>query len=123
MLFEDLDAAAEVYGEALKGRLLHTTDTEGPARRAFYAVGEETVIEAVQPLSRDTVEGRDFAEFGEGVFALTFKTADLNGAAAFLRSKGQRLQGEDSDTITVDLEDTFGLRLAFTNRTIPGDLR
>ena len=123
VLFEDLAAAAEVYGRALGGRLLHTTETAGSARRAFYAVGEETVIEAVQPLVDTTVEGRDFAEFGEGVFALTFKTVNLKGAAAFLGSKSQRLQENPDGGFTVDLEDSFGLRLAFTDRTIPGDLR
>ena len=123
LLFEDLAGAQATYGDALQGRLIHSEDVPGVRRSAFYAVGEETVIEAVQPLSTDTAEGRDFAEFGEGVFALTFKTADLEGAAAFLQEKGHRLDPAGSDTFNVNIEDSFGLRLAFTNRTIPGDLR
>ncbi|MFN0089830.1 MAG: VOC family protein [Acidimicrobiales bacterium] len=122
VLFDDLDDAAQTYGHALQGRLLHEEETAA-RRSAFYAVGEETVVEAVKPLTADSPEGRDFAQAGEGVFSLTFATNDLARAASFLREKNQRLEGESSNEFWVNRDDAFGLRVAFTDRRIPGDAR
>ena len=122
-LVDHLDGAGAVYGDALLGRLLHQhTDADG-TQRAFWAVGEETVIEAVVPGRADSAEGRDHAANGEGVHAIVFATTDLDGAATFLRSKDQRLEPAGPDTVFVDGEDSFGLRVGFTRAAIPGDTR
>ena len=123
VLLEDVEQAAPLYGEALQGRLLHREEVPGSHIAAYWAVGEETVIEALQPLEATSVAGRDLAANGEGVHALTFATADLDGAAAFLRSRDQRLTATAADRFTVDLDPAFGLNLAFTSRRIPGDAR
>ncbi len=123
VLVDHLDGAGAVYGDALLGRLLHQhTDADG-TQRAFWAVGEETVIEAVVPGRADSAEGRDHAANGEGVHAIVFATTDLDGAATFLRSKGQRLEPAGADTVFVNGEDSFGLRVGFTRAAIPGDTR
>lgn len=122
VVLEDLDRARDLYGEALGGALLH--EEEGPGeRRAYYGVGEETVIEAIAPLDTSTPAGADLAANGEGVHALVFATADLRGAAAFLESKGQRLERRADDTFWVDRHDAFGLTVGFTDRRIPNDQR
>ncbi len=123
VLFEDVENAEALYGEALGGRLLHREEVPGEKRSAYYAVGEETVIEALQPLSTDTAAGRDLADNGEGVHALVFLTADLAGAATFLADKGQRLDGKTADTFWIDRDDAFGLTVGFTDRHLPGDRR
>jgi catechol 2,3-dioxygenase-like lactoylglutathione lyase family enzyme len=123
VLLEDLDNAEAVYGTALQGRLLHRDDQSAGGPRAYYAVGEETVIDAVQPTTTDTPEGRDFADNGEGVHAIVFATADLNSATAFLRERNQRLEPAGDDTVFINQEDSFGLRVGFTRATIPGDTR
>ena len=116
-LFESVDDAAATYGDALGGTLVETRD--GPdALRRFWAVGDGTVVEAVQPLEAGTPEGRDLADNGEGVFALAFRTSDLAGAATFLEEKGQRLVDRTADSFRVDLDPGFGLRLSFTDRPI-----
>jgi catechol 2,3-dioxygenase-like lactoylglutathione lyase family enzyme len=116
-LFESVDDAAATYGAALGGTLVETRD--GPdALRRFYAVGDGTVVEAVQPLDPETAEGKDLAANGEGVFALAFRTSDLDGAARFLEEKGQRVVERTADTFRVDLPPGFGLRLAFTSRPV-----
>ncbi len=123
VLVDDLDGARTVYGDTLHGRLLHErTDADG-SKRAFWAVGEETVIEAVAPGGADTAEGRDHAANGEGVHAIVFATTDLDGAVAFLHSKGQRLEPAGADTVFVHPEDSFGLRVGFTRAAIAGDRR
>ena len=85
--FADLKHAYGLYGEALGGKLLHE-EIPGRKKSAFFAVGEDTIVEAAQPLSMSSPEGRDMEKDGEGVFAVTFKTLDLNRAAQFLESKG-----------------------------------
>lgn len=122
VLLEDVGSAADLYGAALGGKLLHAEETP-EEKRAYWAVGEETVIEAVQPLVSTTPAGGDLAANGEGVHAIVFASADLAAAAAFLREKGQRLEGETADAFWVDGDDSFGLRVGFTDRRVPGDSR
>jgi catechol 2,3-dioxygenase-like lactoylglutathione lyase family enzyme len=123
VLVERLEDADALYGDALGGRLLHREEVAGDKRSAYFAVGEETVIEAVQPLSAATAAGRDLADNGEGVHAIVFATADLAGAAAFLEGKGQRLRDRTEDAFWIDRDDAFGLTVGFTDRRIPNDVR
>ena len=123
VLFERLEDAEGLYVDALGGRLLHSEEIAGEKRSAFYAIGEETVVEAVQPLSAETAEGRDLAANGEGVHGIVFATADLTGAAAFLETKSQRLERRTNDAFWINREDAFGLTVGFTNRRVPNDER
>ena len=122
MLFRDLDDAREVYQNALCGSPIHEEETPGRKRSIFYAVGEDTVIEAVQPLSPTSPEGLDMERVGEGMYSVTFKTKDLKRAADHLRSKGQRVV-EDKDSLMIDRADAFGMVIGFTERKIPNDPR
>lgn len=122
VLFRKLDDAREVYGKALGGKLIHQEDS--PQRQSIYfAVGEDTVIEAVQPLSPSSAEGQDLERAGEGIFSVTFKTKDLNRAAEHLRAHNQRLEIDDANTVTINRDDAFGMIIRFTDRKIPNDPR
>jgi hypothetical protein len=94
----------------------------GRKRSVFYAVGEDTVIEAAQPLSTNSPEGLDLERAGEGIYSVTFKTKDLKRAAEHLRSKGQRV-ANDAGSLVIDRDDAFGMVLGFTERQIPNDPR
>ena len=113
MLVRDLPAATEVYGAALGGDLVGQEETAA-ARRAFFALGDDTVVDLHQPLSPDTAEGRDLEGAGEGIFGVTFRTADAGGAAAFLREKGVPFQPGDDGSISVAPGDAFGMAIGFT---------
>ena len=67
----------------------------------FYVVGEDTVIEAAQPLSPTSPEGIDMERAGEGIYSVTFKTKDLKRAADHLRFKGQRAT-EDQGSLLIE---------------------
>jgi extradiol dioxygenase family protein len=123
VLFDSLDDAARVYGDALGGRLMHADNSDPTRPRAFYAIGDDTVIEAVAPTTTDTPEGADHAAAGNAVHAITFATADLAGARAFLAQHGLGTTEVDPHTVWVDLDARHGLRLGFTDRTLPGDTR
>jgi catechol 2,3-dioxygenase-like lactoylglutathione lyase family enzyme len=123
VLFGDLKAAKTLYVDVLGGELLHESETPGRKRSAFIAVGEDTVIEAAQPLSASSPEGRDLAANGEGVHAVTFKTLALKRASEFLKSKRQRIESESADTLVLNTADSFGMVVSFTDRAIPNDPR
>jgi hypothetical protein len=125
VLFEDLDNADTVYRDALAGRLIFEEEVPGRRRSRFYAVGEDTVVEAAQPLPGGGPEAVELERNGEGVFAATFATADLATATAFLDSKGQRTERDDDAEAGILLgpEAAFGMRLRFSSRRIPGDSR
>lgn len=122
VLFERLGDAEALYGQALGGALLHEEEIDG-ARRAYYAVGEETVIQAIEPLDASSVAGQDLTRNGEGVHDIVFATTDLTGAATFLEAKGQRLERRSDDAFWINRDDSFGLNVGFTDRTIPNDAR
>lgn len=125
VIFADLAQADTVYLDALGGRLLHEEDVAGRRRSRYYAIGEDSVVEAAQPLSADSPEGRELATHGEGVFSATFATSDLAKATAFLESKDQRLVHDDDGGPSVVLEPdvAFGMRIELSERRIPGDDR
>jgi catechol 2,3-dioxygenase-like lactoylglutathione lyase family enzyme len=122
MLFRDLDDARKVYERALGGTQIHEEETPGRKRSVFYAVGEDTVIEAAQPLSPTSPEGLDMERAGEGIYSVTFKTKDVKRAAQYLRSKRQRV-AEDAGSLVIDRDDAFGMVIGFTERKIPNDPR
>jgi hypothetical protein len=88
----------------------------------FYAVGEDTVIEAAQPLSPTSQEGLDMERAGEGLYSVTFKTKDVKRAAEHLRSKRQRV-AEDAGSLVIDRDDAFGMVIGFIEGKIPNDPR
>jgi catechol 2,3-dioxygenase-like lactoylglutathione lyase family enzyme len=122
VLFRKLDDARDVYEKALGGTLIHQEDS--PQRRSMYfAVGDDTVIEAVQPLSASSAEGQDLERAGEGIFSVTFKTKNLNRAAEHLRAHQQRIEFDGANTLTINRDDAFGMVIGFTDRKIPHDPR
>jgi len=125
VLFSDLANADAVYGQALGGRLIHTEEVAGRRRSRYYALGEDTIVEASQPLDGDGPEAQEMARYGEGVFSATFATSDLGAARNFLQSKGQSIEPDDDTDPGVVLppEAAFGMRIRFSERRIPGDDR
>ena len=124
VLFDELAEAERVYGEVLGGTLLHTDRSVPTTPRAFYAIGEDTVIEAVAPAGEDTPEGADRAAAGNAVHAITFATDDLAGARAFLASRGLAVTDDAAPGhVWIDLDPGHGLRVGLTERSIPGDSR
>ena len=121
MLFRDRSDARKVYERALGGTPIGEQETPGRKRSVFYAVGEDTVIEAAQPLSPTSPEGIDMERAGEGIYSVTFKTKDLKRATEHLRSKGLRI-AEDGDSLVID-PDAFGMVIGFTERKLPNDPR
>ncbi len=122
MLFKDLSSARHVYQEALGARLIHQEEWPERKRSVFYMVGEDTIIEASQPLGSSGPEALDLDRFGEGIYSVTFKTRNLSRAADHLRSHQLRFEASDG-SLVINRDDAFGMVLAFTDQTIPNDPR
>ena len=122
MLFRNLDDAQKVYEQALGGSPIYEDEIRGHKRSVFYALGEDTIVEALQPLSATSPEGIDIERVGEGVYSVTFKTKDLKRAAEHLRKKGQPIS-EDGHLLTIHRKDAFGMVIGFTDKNVPNDPR
>jgi catechol 2,3-dioxygenase-like lactoylglutathione lyase family enzyme len=117
VLFRNLGDSRAVYQDALGGTLLHEGEVPGRKRSLYFAIGEDTIIEAAEPLSSTSPEGIDLARVGEGIYSVTFKTRDLERAAGHLRSKGQQFSAE-GDSLMLDTNQAFGMVIALTEKDI-----
>jgi catechol 2,3-dioxygenase-like lactoylglutathione lyase family enzyme len=122
MVFGDLSNARKVYQEALGAPVIHEEESAGQKRSLFFAVGQDTIIEAVQPLSSSSPEGRELDQVGEGIFAVTFKTRNLQRAADHLRANDVRFE-RNNGSLEIDRDDAFGMVLRFTEQAVPNDPR
>ncbi len=123
VLVKDLAPALTLYRDVLRGTLIHEEVRPGERKSAFVGVSQDTVVEVRQPLSTDSPEGRDLAQYGDSIYGVTFKTINLKKAIEFLRSKNQRIESEIGDSIVLNKDDTFGMVIGFTERAIPNDRR
>ena len=119
----DLSKAKQLYCDVLNGQLMHEEQTAGRKQSAFVAVGEDTVVELIQPLSPTSPEGQELEKNGEGIYSLVFKTANLGRAQEFLRAKQMRPEPEGTDSIILGPDQAYGMVLGFTERALPNDPR
>jgi catechol 2,3-dioxygenase-like lactoylglutathione lyase family enzyme len=117
VLFRNLEDSRLVYEKALGAEVIHHGQIPGRKRSLYFAVGEDTVVEAAQPLSSTTPEGKDLARAGEGIFSVTFKTRNLERAADYLRSKAQEFT-EDDDSLVLNSDQAFGMTIGFTESNL-----
>jgi catechol 2,3-dioxygenase-like lactoylglutathione lyase family enzyme len=123
VVVRDLPAARRLYCEVLGGTLIHEEEIQERKKSAFVAIGEDTVIELIQPRFRTSIEGRDLEKNGEGIHSLIFKTTDLGGARDFLKAKHLQPEPDGADAIVLGPDQAFGMVLGFTQRTLPNDPR
>jgi catechol 2,3-dioxygenase-like lactoylglutathione lyase family enzyme len=123
VVVSDMEKARRLYCDVLDGTLIHAEQIPGRKRSAFVSIGEDTVVELAEPLSADSVEGRELSKNGAGIYSLIFKTNDLVRAGDFLVSKRHRPEPDGADAIVLGADQAFGMRLSFTRRDLPNDPR
>ena len=122
VVVRELPAAQRLYCDVLGGALIHT-EHDDDGRRAFVAVGEDTVVELVEPASSTSRAGQDLERNGDGIHSLIFKTADLGRAREHLVAKGLSPEPDGADTIVLGPEQAFGMVVGFTQSVLPNDRR
>jgi catechol 2,3-dioxygenase-like lactoylglutathione lyase family enzyme len=119
----DVVVARKFYCDILGAKLIHEAETAGNRRSAFVAVGEDTVVELLQPLSSNSAEAQDLEKNGEGFFGVTFKIRNLAKATEFLKSKQMKPESDGQNGVALNREQAFGMVVGFTERPLPNDPR
>lgn len=123
VVVRDLSAAQRLYCKVLGGTLIHEEEIQGRKKSAFVSIGEDTVLELIQPHTSTSVEGRDLEKNGEGIHSLIFKTKNLGKAQDFLKANSLQPEPDGADTIVLGPNQAFGMVVGFTQRTLPNDPR
>lgn len=123
VVVRDLSVAKRLYCNVLGGTKIHEEEIPGRKQSAFVAVGEDTVVELIQPYSPSSLEGQDLEKSGEGIHSLIFKTKDLSRARDFLKTKQMRPEPDGADSIVLGPDQAFGMVVGFTQRVLPNDPR
>jgi methylmalonyl-CoA/ethylmalonyl-CoA epimerase len=89
IVVEDLNAALEVYGEALGMSTNHIeTIPDQDVKMAFLP------IELLEPLHQESGIGRFLAKRGEGLHHICFEVEDIDATLADLKTRGIQLIDE-----------------------------
>jgi catechol 2,3-dioxygenase-like lactoylglutathione lyase family enzyme len=123
VVVRDVAAAQHLYCDVLGGTLLLEETSADGGQSAFVAVGEDTVVELVQPSSPTSRAGRDLEQNGEGIHSIIFRTSDLAKARDFLAAKGMEPEQDGASTIVLGPDQAFGMVIGFTDRVLPNDPR
>ena len=95
---EDLDAALQLYAEALGMPVVHReTVAEQGVEAVLLDVGENHV-ELLRPLADDTPVGRFLAKRGPGLHHVAYQVSDIEATLEELRTAGVRLIDESPRT-------------------------
>jgi hypothetical protein len=112
----DLEKAGRVY-EALRAPKLKESEQAG-AKRAWYRLGEGTLIELVQPTVTDSAAARDLEKNGELLHSTVFEVRDLAAVASHLEAHGIRIAERYDGRIVADAATCFGAGFDFTTERI-----
>ncbi len=117
----DMDHAKRVYG-LLGGSIFHERE-DAEATRCFVFVGNQTVVQLVQPKSTASRIGRDQSGHGDMVHSVTFAVGDLDAVEAYAAKLGVRVADRDDSSLVLDPDDCYGGVFGFTTAAIPDDPR
>jgi catechol 2,3-dioxygenase-like lactoylglutathione lyase family enzyme len=118
----DLDRAQALYEHGLGARRL-SNSTNSTQESVFMFVGNETVVELARPIGTGTPIAHDLDANGELPHACTFLVGDLEAAERHVDKVGVRVAGRSEETLTLNPDDCFGARYAFTTMALDGDPR
>jgi hypothetical protein len=118
---KDLDAAVETYVDKMQALpLSEGTDATDGSRYALVQLGD-SLLRLAQPADEESALGRHVAQWGNMIYAITFKVRDLDEAEQWLRKKNVRSSRPGAGLLAADPEDCFGAPYFFTTETIRND--
>jgi catechol 2,3-dioxygenase-like lactoylglutathione lyase family enzyme len=100
---------------------VHEETSEALGRRSMWVQFGDILLELATPISGGTALADHVETWGDMIFSVTLKVADLDRAEGHLKSKGIRTTRPEPDTLDADTQDTIGARWSFTTRDIPND--
>jgi hypothetical protein len=115
----DLDSAHSLFEERLEWPEIARRSLEGDDADCVSFLMGDTVIEAMQPTSGNSLLARHVQDV-KGIYCLTFKVRSADAAADYLRGKGLSIIGEVSDRFAIAPEQAFDRLIYFTEQTVDG---
>jgi catechol 2,3-dioxygenase-like lactoylglutathione lyase family enzyme len=123
VLVRDVAPARELFVDVLGGQaFLEEKRSARDTHSLFVALGRGSVIELARPLSGDSPGAAELARCGEMLHSVTFRVADLEGAARHLAACDLRAERE-AGALRIPADQAIGAVYAFTERDLPGDPR
>lgn len=120
----DLEAAEQLYVGVLDAQPLPEQPATIPgATSRHYLVGEDTVVEMMDPRGTDTVAARDLERVGPSVTGVTFTVRDLARAAEWIEAMQAPVTEVTEAEIRLDVDQTWGCEYRFTEKVLTGDPR
>jgi catechol 2,3-dioxygenase-like lactoylglutathione lyase family enzyme len=120
----DLAAAEQLYVDVLDAQPLPEQPSTVPGGTSrHFLVGEDTVVEMMDPGDTDTVAARDLERVGPSVTGVTFTVHDLAAAAEWIGHYDTPVAEITEAEIRLDVERTWGCEYRFTEHVLTGDPR
>ncbi len=124
LLTDDPRRALRTVVDALGGTVFRTGRDEVIGAAVSYVHLADTVLQIAVP-DEGTAAYADWTTTApdDTYHSLTFKVADLDRAAAHLKSQGVGIRAQTGDTLVTDPDTSAGVPWGFTTRLVPGDPR
>jgi catechol 2,3-dioxygenase-like lactoylglutathione lyase family enzyme len=118
---DDLEGPSEKLRREWEAVPVHEgVDDALAAKARWYQLGD-ALVELASPLEPSTRLGEHVARWGDMIYGITFRVADLDRAEAHLHAHGVSTTRPQPDVVNAAAEDCFGAAYAFTTREVPGD--
>jgi hypothetical protein len=118
---KDLDAAVDSYVNRVQAVPLHSgVDDAVRARYQLVQLGD-SLLKLVEPLDGESDLGQHVARYGNMIYAVTFRVADLDSAESWLTKKKIRTTRPTATVLAADPADTWGAPYFFTTESVPND--
>jgi catechol 2,3-dioxygenase-like lactoylglutathione lyase family enzyme len=124
IVVDDLPAAEKFYVDVLDAAPLpeQAATVEGGSARHLL-VGEDTVVELMDPGDADSAAARDLQRVGPSVTGVTFTVHDVAAAGRWLTLLEDCVAEQTDHELRLDLAKTWGCEYRFTDRVLTGDPR
>jgi len=117
----DLEKAVEVYVDTMQAIPLQEGIDDDLQSKYYTMQLGDCLLQLAQPLEPDSDLGRHVEKYGNFIYSLRWKVADLDSAEAWLNKQGVRTTRLRENLIAANVEDTYGAPMFFTTEDIPGD--
>ena len=118
---KDLDLAVETYvGKIQAVPIADGVEDSGRYRYQLVQLGD-SLLQLAQPLDADTPLGEHVAKWGNMIYGITLKVADIDAAAAWLTKKNVRSEKLRDGLLAANPEDCHGAPYFFTTDRVPND--
>ncbi|MCD0452962.1 hypothetical protein LO762_27835 [Actinocorallia sp. API 0066] len=114
----DLESAVKIYADTMQAVPVRAGfDTDLGAKSEILRLGD-CLLQLVEPVDQDTDLARHVARWGNMIYSLRFKVADLDSAESWLNRNAVRTTRSRPALLVTDPADTYGAPMYFTTEDL-----